>query len=182
MIDSLFVPINCILHSTAMGNYIRENRKVFLHKGAFHKFKGYAYSQIHKLKTKVPLRASNRYENFVKYGYDVKFAYHVIRLLDECAQILNTGDLDLQRNKEQLKSIRRGEWSFSEVIEYFTTHEKQLEKDYVNSKLPYNADMESIKLILINCLEMHYGSIEKMMNNTSSKSEQILNEIRELVK
>ena len=50
MIDSLFTPRRCVLHSTAIGEYIRENRKLFLHKGAWHKFKGYAYSNFHKYK------------------------------------------------------------------------------------------------------------------------------------
>jgi len=52
MIDSLFVPRRCILHSTQIGEHIRERRKEFLHKGAFHRFKGYAYSTLHKLRTK----------------------------------------------------------------------------------------------------------------------------------
>lgn len=49
MIDSLFVPRRCILHSTAISEHVRENRKLFLHKGSWHKFKGYAYSQMHKI-------------------------------------------------------------------------------------------------------------------------------------
>lgn len=48
MVDSLFTPINCVLHSTKVGNLVRENRKIFLHKGAYHKFLGYAHSQLHK--------------------------------------------------------------------------------------------------------------------------------------
>jgi len=54
MIDSLFVPRVCILQSTALSELVRENRHIFLHKGAFHKFKGYAYSQMHKMRIKVP--------------------------------------------------------------------------------------------------------------------------------
>lgn len=52
MIDSLFTPINCVLHCTKVGNMVRENRRIFLHKGAFHKFLGYAHSQLNKIKTK----------------------------------------------------------------------------------------------------------------------------------
>ena len=54
IIDSLFTPVNCILHSTRVGNLVRENRRLFLHKGAWPKFKGYAYSQLHKLANKAP--------------------------------------------------------------------------------------------------------------------------------
>ena len=42
IIDSLFVPRNCILHSTPIADMIREQRKLFLHKGCWAKFKGYA--------------------------------------------------------------------------------------------------------------------------------------------
>ena len=49
VIDSLFTPVNCVLHSTRVGNLVRENRRLFLHKGAWPKFKGYAYSQLHKM-------------------------------------------------------------------------------------------------------------------------------------
>ena len=52
MIDSLFVPRRCVLHSTQVGEHVRENRKLFLHKGSYWKCKGYSFSQIHKLKTK----------------------------------------------------------------------------------------------------------------------------------
>jgi uncharacterized protein len=53
MIDSIFTPVSCVLHSTQIGNLVRENRKIFLHKGSWHKFKGYAYSQIHKIRRRV---------------------------------------------------------------------------------------------------------------------------------
>jgi predicted nucleotidyltransferase len=48
MIDSLFTPQRCVLHITKIGEHIRENRKIFLHSGCWHKFKGYAFSQLHK--------------------------------------------------------------------------------------------------------------------------------------
>ncbi len=51
MIDSLFVPVNCILHCTEAANLLRENKELFLHKGSWHKFKGYAFSQLNKCKT-----------------------------------------------------------------------------------------------------------------------------------
>lgn len=52
MIDSLFTPQRCVLHSTNIGNMIRDNRAIFLHKGCWHRFKGYAYSQMNKADTK----------------------------------------------------------------------------------------------------------------------------------
>jgi predicted nucleotidyltransferase len=158
MIDSLFTPANCVLHITKVGNMVRENRHIFLHKGAWHKFKGYAYSQLHKMTTKDPI--GRRVEIIEKFGYDVKFAYHVIRLLNEVEQILIEGDIDLQRNREQLKSIRRGEWKESEIREYFANKERDLEKLYLESKLPHSPNEAQIKKLLVECLEEHYGSLE----------------------
>jgi predicted nucleotidyltransferase len=46
MVDSLFVPQDCVLHATAVGGMVREKREIFLSKKAWHTFKGYAYSQL----------------------------------------------------------------------------------------------------------------------------------------
>jgi len=159
IIDSLFVPRNCVLYSTQVGELVRENRHIFLHKGCWAKFKGYAYSQVHKMKTKEPI--GKRKDTIAEYGYDVKFAYHVVRLLNEVEQILTEKDLDLLRNKEQLKAIRRGDWSQVQVEEYFVSKERELESLYSKSTLPAKPDKEKIKVLLLECLEHAYGSLEK---------------------
>jgi len=157
IIDSLFVPQRCVLFSTTVGDMVRENRGLFLHKGAWHKFKGYAFAQMRKLKTKNP--QGKRKEMHEKYGYDVKFAYHVLRLLDEVEQILTEQDIDLERNREQLKTIRQGDWSVDEIEQYFSSKEKELESLYTNSNLPSRPDEEKIQRLLLNCLEQHYGDL-----------------------
>lgn len=52
IVDSLFVPDFCVLHSTEVGHHIRTHRKLFLSKKSWHTFKGYAYSNLHKAETK----------------------------------------------------------------------------------------------------------------------------------
>lgn len=180
MIDSLFVPRRCILHSTQIGEHVREYRKEFLHKGSWHKFKGYAYSQVHKMSTKEPDQTSTRYEMIQKYGYDVKFAYHVVRLLNEVEQILIEHDLDLERNREQLKSIRRGEWKEEQIVEYFQSKEKELEKVYSESTLRHSPNEDKIKAILLECLEMYYGSLDKIIR-TNISLEKILNDMSDYI-
>lgn len=163
MIDTLFVPPNCVLYSSAVGELVRDNRKLFLHKGCWHKFKGYAFSQLHKCELRTPKEGSKRSADVEKFGFDVKFAYHVVRLLVEVEQILQEGDLDLQRGKEQLKAIRAGEYSFEQIKSFFNEKEKYLEQLYQDSKLPYSPDEDAIKTVLLNCLESHYGSLEKRL-------------------
>lgn len=158
MIDSLFTPPRCIITRSKVWEMIQEQRGIFLHRGAWHKFKGYAYSQLHKIHTKNP--EGKRKELVDKYGYDVKFAYHLVRLLSEVEQILVEHTLDLEKNREQLKAIRRGEWTLKQVEEFFYTKERELESLYTTSTLPHSPDEPAIKQLLLDCLEMHYGSLE----------------------
>jgi predicted nucleotidyltransferase len=158
IIDSLFTPATCVLHSTRVGNLVRENRRLFLHKGAWPKFKGYAYSQLHKLTSKQP--QGKRAELVAEHGYDTKFGYHVVRLIGEVEQILLEGDIDLQRNNDQLKAIRRGEWTEDRLRQWFAEKESHLERLYAESPLPPVPDEPRLRALLLSALEEHYGSLE----------------------
>ena len=115
LIDSIFVPARCVIHMDDVGRVVRDNRRKFLHKGIHSKLMGYAYSQLHKIATKKPDEGSNRYADYMTHGYCVKFGYHVVRLVQQADMVLNEGDLDLERNRELLKAIRRGEWTLDEL-------------------------------------------------------------------
>jgi predicted nucleotidyltransferase len=180
MIDSLFTPQFCILHITKVGNMVRDKRHMFLHKGAWPKFKGYAYSQLHKMTTKDP--KGKRKETRDKYGFDVKFAYHLVRLLNECEQILVTGTIDLEQDRERLKAIRNGEWTIEQVEEFFTSKEKHLEELYNTSTvLPYEPDEEFIKSFLLECIEMEYGNLDQMIKINVTSEQKALAEIKNIL-
>jgi len=160
MSDSIFTPSDCVLHMTEVGNMVRENRKLFLSKKCYHTYKGYAYAQMSKIKSGANANSPKRQEYYAKYGYDVKFAYHIVRLLNECEQILVEGDLDLRRNNDQLKSIRNGEYTLERLDEYFVMKERHLEEVNNKSTIPYCVKEEEIKELLMNCLESHYGALD----------------------
>jgi predicted nucleotidyltransferase len=160
MIDSLFTAPMCVLHCTRIGQMVRERRRAFLHKGCWPTFKGYAYQQAARM-AGTRKRSGKRKELVARHGYDTKHAYHVVRLLNEVEQILAEGDLDLMRNREQLKSIRRGEWTEQQVREYFARKEAELEGLYQKSALPWGPDEARVKQLLLHCLEEHYGSLDK---------------------
>jgi predicted nucleotidyltransferase len=163
IIDSLFTPATCVLHSTRVGNLVRENRRVFLHRGAWPKFKGYAYSQLHKLSIKEP--QGKRAKLVAEHGYDTKFAYHVVRVLGEVEQIMIEGDIDLQRHNEVLKAIRRGEWTEERLRRWCAEKESELERIYTVSTLWPTPDEDRIKDLLLHCLEEHYGGLEGCIVN-----------------
>jgi predicted nucleotidyltransferase len=158
MLDNLFVPRECITHTSRVGEMLREARYTFLHKGSWYRYKGYAFAQLGKMGKKDG--DGKRQASIKKYGYDVKQAYHLIRLLDEIEQILTTGDLDLRRISEKLKAIRRGEVAEEDIRKYAADKEHALENMYLESDLPERPDEEAIKQLLLDCLEEHYGSLD----------------------
>lgn len=158
MVDSMFVPRECITHTSRVGEMVREKRHMFLHKGSWYRYKGYAYSQLNKMGKKDG--DGKRQASIAKYGYDVKQAYHLVRLLDECEQIFSTGDLDLRRNSEQLKAIRRGEVLEADIRRFAADKEHVLENLRYESDLPDRPDEEAIKQLLLECLEEHYGTLD----------------------
>ena len=180
MIDSLFTPSKCILHITQIGSLVRNNRKLFLHKGAYHRFKGYSHLQLRKLNIKNPKPYSKRYDRIKKYGYDTKFAYHAVRLLNECEQILKEGDLNLENIKGQLKSIKRGDWTKEQIVSYFNTKEAMLEELYNNSTLQHRPDENKIKTLLLNCLEQCYGNLNKIIPKPG-QLDKFINSIKKLI-
>jgi predicted nucleotidyltransferase len=178
MIDSLFTPPKCVMVLGGAALLMRENRHLFLSKKAWHTFKGYAYQQMHKMDTKAPTGA--RKERVEEFGMDTKYCYHLVRLLDEVEQILTTGTLDLEHAREQLKAIRRGEVPVAEIKALFYAKEKSLETAYAESKLPHTPREAEIKVLLMQCLEHHYGTISQAVA-AESKYQEFATGVRRLM-
>lgn len=181
MLSALNVPQRCVLECTKIGQMMRDERDQFLHKGSYHKFRGYAYSQISKIKNGSNSSNPKRKASIEEFGFDVKFAYHVVRLALEAEQILVEQHLDVDKNGEVFKSIRRGEWSLEKIIDWFNEKEKHLEELYAKSTLRHSPDEDFIKNLLINCLEEHYGNLENAVAKNDN-FERIMLDLSKLVR
>jgi predicted nucleotidyltransferase len=178
VIDSLFTSEECVLHCTQIGRMVRDQRRLFLSKLCWKKFRGYAHAQLRKLNDKVPI--GGRKEIVEKFGYDVKFAYHIVRLFDEAEQIMLEHDLDLRRAKEVMKAIRRGDWSLDQLKAWVVDKDRALEAAYTECKLPEKPPVEPLRKLLLECLEAHYGSIDDCVAQTGW-AESLLREIDTLI-
>ena len=123
---------------------------------------------------------SVRYNDIRNNGYSTKFAYHVVRLINEVEQILVEGDLDITRNREQLKSIRRGEWKEEDIRKWFEEKEVALEKVYAECKLQHSPDEQQVKTLLLECLEHHYGNLDECVTLVD-RATSYLKQIKEIV-
>ena len=181
MLDVLFLPRRCILHSTSISELVRENRKMFLHKGSFHKLRGYCYNQLSKIANKTNSSNPKRAADIAAHGLDTKHAYHVIRLALQAEQILVEHDLDIERNSEILKSVRRGEWTLEQIQDWFANKEKSLETLYATSTLPHKPDESKIKDLLLTALEQHYGSLATAIVRVP-QLDAMVNDLEEIVR
>ena len=178
-IDSIFVYTEDVVFSSKAGQHIRENRKIFLSKKLYHKFAGYAASQIHNINTK---QSESRKHIVDKYGWDVKYGMHLVRLLLSARDLLAEGDLDIKRYSQELRNIRNGEVSKEEVFAKFDFYKKELDNLYITSKLPQTPRYPEIKKILLECLEMQYGSLDKLISPPESREIDVLRQMKALLK
>jgi Predicted nucleotidyltransferase. len=163
ILDSLFSSQDCILNQTKIGKMVRDNRSLFVTKLCKKTYLGYAYKQKHKLQAKWnPDSLSKRRILIEKYGYDVKYAYNLVRLVNEARQILQSGQIDLHYRKKDLQDIRTGAWSKHEVLNWFADQEKELHQLCKSCDLPEMPDEVKITQLLFDCLEEYFGDISKL--------------------
>ena len=158
IIDVLFTSRD-FLSVNKIGEVIVRNRHKFLSKKCYTTFNGYAYAQLKKLNNINNKVSPKRLESIRKYGYDVKFAYHIVRLMLECEQLLG-GDLILDKDNEIYTSIRNGEWKKENIINFFEIKRRELKELRDMSCLPEKPDEKKIKEILTDCLLMYYSNEE----------------------
>lgn len=156
IIEFLYAPENCQLFITDYSKDLLQNRHLFLSKKAYHTFKGYAYAQRLKLQVKKE-NMTGRTELTEKFGYDTKFASHLIRLLLECHQILveQTIEFPLAQNN-LVKDIKLGKYSLEEILYKADELERLIDLAYTKSDLQNRADIISINKLQIQLLEGYW--------------------------
>ena len=178
-LEAIFLPRRCILHSTAIYEHIKTNRKMFLHKGGFHSHKGYAMSQLSKIKNKTNSSNPKRSDLIQQFGFDTKFAMHAVRLYLQIEQIMLEGNLVVDRNATILRGIRNGEWELEKIIEWCSEKESQLEKAYIETnEVPHKPNEQKIRDLLLECITMHYG---KVSDNVLVETSSILDDLRTII-
>lgn len=85
--------------------------------------------------------------SFMELGYDCKFGYHIIRLLHEGRQLLETGKLTFPIEgsvKEDIMRIRNAEVPYEELLTMYDGYYKLCEEAYKNTTLRENPDFAFI--------------------------------------
>lgn len=107
-----------------------------------------------------------------KYGYDTKHAYHLVRLIRMCREVLTTGKVLVKRpDREELLAIRNGAWSYEKLIEFAEREEQELNVLYnstnVLPKVPNKEKLDQLAIMLIERALSKYSwySIKKKIDS-----------------
>jgi predicted nucleotidyltransferase len=130
----LFAPLE---YKAGAWTVIQWNSDKFLSRGHVRPFLGFADDQMKRLFGEKGQKNVHRADIEEKYGYDTKYAMHVIRLYGEAKELMETGRITLPRpNKDELIAIREGKYKLTEI----RTMGRDLEADALrasdNSPLP----------------------------------------------
>lgn len=103
-------------------------------------------------------RNPRRREMEAKYGYDVKHACHLVRLIRMAKEILVEGTMHVHRpDWQDFADIRAGKWPFEKILEVAENADADLEKLYKESKLRDKPDRKGIAQMYVDICEKHYG-------------------------
>lgn len=104
---------------------------------------------------------ATRKSHIATYGYSIKNAYHALRLLEECHELLETGSISFPRpNADYLRKVRCGEVEVDEIKDRYQKLDASIPDTLAKSKLQEKIDKAQIDLmyyrIIKSCIKDFY--------------------------
>lgn len=135
---------------------VRKYRHEFLCRKHSKQFLGFASAQLMRM-TGERSRNVSRPDLVKAYGFDTKFAMHIIRLLVECEELMRTGSLTLPSpEKDLLIDIRTGKHTEDWVIREATRRFEVCKDAESKSPLRPEIDRNLVSKIISNAYRMHW--------------------------
>lgn len=96
-------------------------------------------------------RNPKRSELEEKYGYDIKHAMHLVRLMEMCEEVLSTGEVILNRKNQSpmMNLVKNGEIPYDELILWSIEKDISLNSLCEKSNLQYSANYKEINNIYL---------------------------------
>lgn len=158
----LFAPEESLIVVTPLGEELRAMRSAFLSQQAVERFLGYMQSQHERMLGQSKRNVPNRPELIERYGWDVKYGSHALRLAYQGLEIAATGTLTLPLPSEQrarVLAVKRGDVPRAEVSLEIAAVEMRVRRllDEGGTPLPETADLDRINAWAIDAQRRHWG-------------------------
>jgi predicted nucleotidyltransferase len=157
VLSTLWLPDNLIIRSSSEWESLLDIRSAFVGKHVFNAFFGYAQAQLKKMFATEGMFAGymgDKRKQLVKqFGYDTKNASHLIRLLRQGIEFIETGNLVVVRpDAQELLAIKRGELPLAQVRELSESLFEKFKEAEKTSTLPEEPDCEKVEEWLVDTL------------------------------
>lgn len=155
----LFVPDGEVVSATGLGRELRQQPDMIVSRLAAPKFMGYLQSQRARL-LGLKSQRTNRPELVEKYGYDVKFAAHMVRLGVQGVELLDTGRITLPIPEPwltYLRDIRLGNVTKDDVLATASEMESLLGGLVEKSPLPAEPDRARANAWLVKAYQTQWA-------------------------
>ena len=158
LLSAVYLPQYDIL--TPAGEKLVNNREMFLSKITAGRYLGYLMDQRNSL---LGLKSAKKHrpELVSKYGFDTKYAYHMLRVGIQGMHLLTTGHLPMPLVGDELsllRAVRAGKVSLDECITLAGQYETELEALKSSSILPDTADLTAIDALLVSMYQAHWAA------------------------
>lgn len=154
----LYAPAESVLVCTPLGAELRSLAPAVLSRRAVDRFLGYLEAQRRRL-----LGKPNRPEMVARYGYDVKYASHALRLAYQGLELVEHGRLTLpmpDRERERVLAVKRGDVAeLAEVVREIETVEAAIAAvlDSGRTPLPAEPDLATVTAWAADAHRRHWG-------------------------
>jgi hypothetical protein len=158
MLLPMFAPATHIISIHPLGQELIDRRSMFLSRQCGKAFLGYMQAQRERLSGDRGSRHGKpRTELVEAYGFDTKYAGHIIRLGYQGIELMETGTLSLPMRESESRDvvdIRTGKWPLNKVLTAAGVMERDLRDLLDISPLPEYPDIDAIN----HYLETAYSS------------------------
>jgi len=139
-------------------DFVQPHAHLFKARNHAKAFLGYAQGQVSRLNgSKGKGKHGQRPELEEAFGYDTKAAMHLMRLMFEAEEYMQTGKITYPRpEKDLLLQIRQGGWSEQKLMLEYAEAEKRVKKAMEKSTLPDQVDRDKISTLIAHCYLKHW--------------------------
>jgi len=148
----LFVRPDHVLMDTPLGVELRASADAFASRQAGERFLGYATAQRERLEGKRGQLRVHRPDLVALYGFDTKFAGHLLRLAHQGIEYLTTGRLTLPIPDPlgaHLRDVRTGRVPLAKVLAEAEDAEARLTDLLTSSPLPERPDVSRVEAFVM---------------------------------
>jgi hypothetical protein len=159
----LHLPDDAVVLRTEMGAELQRLAPAFASRQAGKRFLGYLEAQRQRLIGERGQRDVNRTELVERFGYDTKYAMHMLRLGHQGIEFMETWRLSLPMRepvRSHLMDVRRWRSSQAEVLTECRELEIQLNALLGSSPLPPEPDLDRVERFVMNAYALAWTAQE----------------------